>query len=69
MDSQDAPWVLRRETRDGASAVHAERGESLEISLDARAAAAVGSGDGQGNGQARWFRHRASIPAEANLSG
>jgi len=45
VDRRDAARVLRRERRDHARAVCAERGERLQVGLDARAAARVGAGD------------------------
>ena len=44
----DAARVLRGQRGDRAQAVHAMRGEGLEVGLDAGAAAGVGAGDGQG---------------------
>ncbi|MNN01083.1 hypothetical protein D3C81_1136920 [compost metagenome] len=48
-----AQRVLRGDRGDGAHAEAAQRGESLQVGLDAGAAAGVGAGDGQGAGW-RW---------------
>ena len=47
VDGRDAAGVLRRQRRERAHAVAAQRGEGFEIGLDARAAAAVRAGDGE----------------------
>ena len=50
----DAPGVLRGDRGEDAGAVRAQRGEDLEVGLDAGAAAGVGAGDGED----RRRRHR-----------
>ena len=47
VDCGNAARVLRGERRDDARAVGAERGERLQVGLDAGAAARIGTGDGE----------------------
>ena len=47
--------VLGGQAGDGAGAVHAQRGEGMEISLDAGATAAIGAGNGEGHGFFYWL--------------
>src|SRR5262249_394915 len=47
MNAEDFNGVLRRERRHHTSAIDAERGEGLQICLDAGAAAGVRTGNGQ----------------------
>ena len=46
--SSHAARMLRGQRGDRGQAVHAMRGEGLEVGLDAGATAGVGAGDGQG---------------------
>ena len=68
LDGCHALWVLRRNARDGAGAMHAERGERFQVRLDARAAAAVGTGDGERHGNAFWLQHARSIAGSGEKS-
>ncbi|MNT36153.1 hypothetical protein D3C72_1722190 [compost metagenome] len=57
----DAAGVLRGQCGDHRQAVHAMRGEGLQVGLDAGAAAGIGAGDGQGgNGGGR--AHAVIVP-------
>ena len=57
-NARDASRVLRGERRDRAGAVDAERGEGLQIGLNARAAARIRAGDGQRDPGSRRARRR-----------
>ena len=61
-----AQRVLRRDRGDGAGSVDAERGEGLEVGLDARAAAGIGAGDRQRD---RDHARVASTQARVRASG
>jgi hypothetical protein len=47
--------VLGRKACDCGGAMHFQRGEGFQISLNARVSAAIGAGDGQGDGHVGWM--------------
>ena len=49
VDAGDALGVLRGQRRDHRGAIDAERGEGLQVGLDAGAAAGIRAGDGDGD--------------------
>ena len=61
LDAAHARRVLRGDAGDGAGAMHAERGEGLQVGLDARPAAAVRAGDGERHGKQWSFRHAPNL--------
>ena len=66
VDRADAARVLRGQRGDRTEAVHAMRGEGLEVGLDAGAAAGIGAGDGECAGRALFGGHGVDTHAAAH---
>jgi hypothetical protein len=64
LNAGHAARILRGEAGNRTRAVNAERGERLQIGLNARAAAAVGAGDGQRDGERGTLCHAETIGGE-----
>jgi hypothetical protein len=64
-----AAGVLSGQRGDRGQAMHAMRGEGLEVGLDAGAAAGIGAGDGQGAERMPGVCMRAIVPEPPSASG